>query len=50
MDTATADLESLKREAEAYARDLERIKARIAELETSPEASPKASSASTEST
>jgi hypothetical protein len=46
IDTTTTDLEFLKREAEAYAQDLERIKARIAQLE----ASPKASSASTEST
>jgi hypothetical protein len=54
IDTAPQDLEFLKREADAYALHLERIKARIAELETSEEASldasPVTSSTSTEST
>jgi hypothetical protein len=45
-DTETTELEALKREAKAYAQHLERVEARIAELEVSPEASP----ATTEST
>jgi hypothetical protein len=51
---ATQDLAFLKREADACARNLERLKARIDELKTSEEASldasPDASSAFTEST
>jgi hypothetical protein len=37
VETAAGDLESLKREAEAAAQNLERINARIAELETAPQ-------------
>jgi hypothetical protein len=48
--TSTRDLAFLKREAEVYAQNLERIEARIAELEASPEASPEVSPTSTEST
>jgi hypothetical protein len=45
-DPEITELETLKREAEAYAQHLHRIEARIAELEAPPKASP----ASTEST
>ncbi|MEJ2638579.1 MAG: DUF5320 domain-containing protein [Desulfosarcinaceae bacterium] len=54
VEIAKTELETLKQEAEAYTQYLERIEARIAELEASskasPKASPKASSDSTDPT
>jgi hypothetical protein len=50
IETSTTELELLKQGAEATAQHLERLKTRIAELESMLEASPQASSTVAEST